>query len=600
MDISIVIPAYHAADTVGETLESVLAQSFPNWEAIVVDDGSRDRTGDVVNRFAKRDGRIRLIRQRNRGEGGARNAGIAQARFDWLLFLDADDWLLPHYLERMSGALKADRSLDAVHCGSVYVAPDGRLSFEKYCAQAGDLFDVFARYCAFAVHACVVRRSLVEAVGLFEPSLQACADWDLWQRVARTGARFGKVPEVLALCRMRPGSASSKGEAIFTHGLEVIRRGYAPDPRVPHPKPAHADGRPRERLDSAVLDFACGAAALMIGSHQDPRPVLEGVRGFRDPDLDPRSVAYSLLEKALFPRCRTPFSWIDHWSDLEKGIEDFLAALEAQAQAQYLAGRTLTILKRLIIDHAMVAPSLPIKDRLIMQLRKGRVTITRRRAVSAERLRRLKEFQDQYIGELERRTVNAETLRDESQRFAEETERTKRLLEEELAAWRRRTEEWEQRGEEQRIRLVELERVRTAIEEEAAQWRWWTEEWEQRGEEQRIRLVELERVRTAIEGEAVKWRQAAEELEQLVNRQRARIDELEQTEGRLASESATRQEQVERLGRHIAKLEQSLAQAHEEISRLRNSLSWRVTAPARMAYDMLASAGGTIRLNKAS
>jgi hypothetical protein len=565
MEVSIIIPAYHAADTIAETLESVLAQSSRNWEAVVVDDGSRDGTGDVVKRFMKRDGRIRMIRQRNRGEGGARNTGIAHARFDWLLFLDADDWLMPRYLERMTGVLEADRNLDAVHCGSVYVAPDGRLSFEKYCAHSGELFAVFARYCGFAVHACVVRRSAVEAVGRFDASLKACADWDLWQRVARTGARFGRVPEVLALCRMRPDSASSKGEAIFTHGLEVIRRGHAPDSRVPQPKDGCADGQPVEQLASATLDFVCGAAALMIGRHQDPRPLLEALKGSQDPGLDPRSVAYSLLEKALFPLCRTPFSWIEHWSDLEKGIEDFLIALEAQAHAPDLAGRTLTILKRLIIEYAMVAPSLPVKNRFIAQLRRGRVAITRHRAASVEHLGRLKEFQVQHLRELEHQKTRAETLRDESRRFAEESERTNRVLQEELVKWRQLAEERERHGEEQRIRMAELTRAKTASEEEAAA-----------------------------------WRQLAEEREQIVNHQRACMEVLEQCKRQLTSEAAARQEWAEQLEWRVAKLELALAQAQEEISRLRNSRSWKITAPARVAYDILAEAGSTLRLKKAS
>lgn len=600
MDVSIIIPAYRAADTIGETLESVLAQSSPNWEAVVVDDGSPDGTGDVVKRFVKRDGRIRLIRQRNRGEGGARNAGIARARFDWLLFLDADDWLMPRYLERMTGVLKADRSLDAVHCGSVYVAPDGKLSFEKYCAHTGDLFEVFARYCAFAVNACVVRRSLVEAVGLFDASLKACADWDLWQRVARTGARFGRVAEVLALCRMRPDSASSKGEAIFTHGLEVIRRGHASDARVPRPKDGHADGRPVEQLASATLDFACGAAALMIGRQQDPSPVLEALKEARDPGLEPRSVAYSLLEKALFPLCRTPASWIEHWADLEQGIEEFLTALEAQAHAPNLASRTRSILKRLIIEHALAAPSLPVKNRLVTQLRKGRVTITRRRAASTEQLRRLKAFQEQYIGELEHQKVQAETLRDESRRFAEESERAARVLQEDLAGSRRLAEELERRGEEQRIQMDELGRAKAVLDEDLAGSRRLAEELEQRVKEQRIEMDELGRAKAAIEEQVACWRQLAEERERRANHLRARIEELEQSTRRLLSEVTARQELVEQFGWKVGKLEFALAQAQEGINQLINSRSWKLTAPARAAYDMLAMAGGSIRLKKAS
>src|SRR5690349_4054700 len=88
LSVSIVVPAYNAAATIGDTLESVLAQSHGGWEVVVVDDGSTDATGETVGRFAQRDARIRLVTQPNAGEGGARNSGIARARFDWLLFLD--------------------------------------------------------------------------------------------------------------------------------------------------------------------------------------------------------------------------------------------------------------------------------------------------------------------------------------------------------------------------------------------------------------------------------------------------------------------------------------------------------------------------------
>ena len=69
--------------------------------------------------------------------------------------------------------------------------------------QSGDMFAVFARHSAFAMHACIVRRLLVDAVGGFDTSLRTCEDWDLWQRIARTGSRFGVIREVLAFYRMR-------------------------------------------------------------------------------------------------------------------------------------------------------------------------------------------------------------------------------------------------------------------------------------------------------------------------------------------------------------------------------------------------------------
>lgn len=94
MKVSVVIPAHNAAATIAETLQSLQSQSFTGWEAIVVDDGSRDTTSEIVSRFAQEDSRIRIVSQPNQGVSAARNTGIEHAGADWLLFLDADDWIL--------------------------------------------------------------------------------------------------------------------------------------------------------------------------------------------------------------------------------------------------------------------------------------------------------------------------------------------------------------------------------------------------------------------------------------------------------------------------------------------------------------------------
>ena len=212
MHVSIVIPARNAAETIAETLESVRSQSSQDWEAIVVDDGSSDATASVAASLATRDSRIRVVSRPHRGVSAARNTGIEHARFDRLVFLDADDWLSPSFLERMTRELAQNPGLDAVHCRWSRVAPDGTLcGGDQFSDAAGDLFDLFACTCVFAVHACIIRKSLVEAVGGFDTSLRICEDWDLWQRIARTGARFGAVQEVLALYRMRRASASVNG-----------------------------------------------------------------------------------------------------------------------------------------------------------------------------------------------------------------------------------------------------------------------------------------------------------------------------------------------------------------------------------------------------
>ncbi len=126
--ISIVIPAYNRAGTITDCLRSVQAQTHRNWEAIVVDDGSRDGTSEVVQRLGKEDGRIHLIRHdRNRGAQAARNSGIRAAKGEWVAFLDSDDQFLPQSLKaRLSLVLK--EKVELVHTDCYIVEVDGSRS----------------------------------------------------------------------------------------------------------------------------------------------------------------------------------------------------------------------------------------------------------------------------------------------------------------------------------------------------------------------------------------------------------------------------------------------------------------------------------------
>jgi peptidoglycan/xylan/chitin deacetylase (PgdA/CDA1 family)/2-polyprenyl-3-methyl-5-hydroxy-6-metoxy-1,4-benzoquinol methylase/GT2 family glycosyltransferase len=358
--VSVVIPARNAATTLANTLDSLQAQSFGYWEAIVVDDGSTDATLAIAENFARLDTRIRAIRQPPQGVSTARNNGIREGRFDWLLFLDADDWLLPSHLKRLTDRLCSESRLDAVHCGWAFVGREGQFIGERYCSPHGNLFEAFARYCAFAIHACIVRRSLVTEVGGFDASLRTCEDWDLWQRIVRTGARFGMVHEVLACYRIQPDSASLNARQMLHDGFRVIVQGHSPDPRVPTPAPFFAHGMPTAELAGAKLHFACWAAGLSLGRGEDPRFLLSALSGERDPALNPNLVAWQVFEAARLSKSRSAESWVDLWPELERPIDDFLLALETQATASGLARRARTILERLIMDKRVTRQPLTI------------------------------------------------------------------------------------------------------------------------------------------------------------------------------------------------------------------------------------------------
>lgn len=357
--VSVIVPAYNAADTLAKTLDSVLAQTVPDWEVLVVDDGSTDGTVEVAERYAARDRRIRVVTGLHAGVSAARNEGLRLAAQPWVLFLDADDWIVPAYLERMLGFLRAHPETDAVHCGWGYVAGDGSVYVERTdytLAGRRDLFDVFARVCAISIHACVLRTALVRDLGGFDPALAVCEDWDLWQRVARAGARFGMVEELLALYRLRPGSASKNAVVLLDQGLQVIARGRAPDPRVPHPAPQHAQGLPDDgSADELRYYLLAYAAGLALGGGQDPAPLLERLAGRRAPDLDPEGVATSLAVSAPVPAGEAPRAWPRRYPALAGPLGGFLEALERQTGALALTQRTLASLEAWILRHPDVA-----------------------------------------------------------------------------------------------------------------------------------------------------------------------------------------------------------------------------------------------------
>jgi hypothetical protein len=347
--VSVIMPAYNAAATISESLECLLSQTSPDWEALVVDDGSTDRTKAIADSFAARDGRIRVITRCNGGEGAARNHGIANARYSWLLFLDADDWIAPSHLEILTAELRANPALDAVHCGWARVARDGTRTVEQYRPPAGDLFPVLARRSAFPIHACVVRKALVDAVGAFDTSLCKSPDWDLWQKLARSGAVFGRVDDVLAFYRMAPHSASLEADQMLRDGLVVLRRGHGPDARVPSPSPVYERGLTGVTIESQEYYLLCWTAGLLLGAGEDARRLLDQVSSDRYPELSADAVAQCLFEAGPLPSCDPPSGWETLWPTAQRSVELFLAALEKQSQAPGLAQDALIRLKAKVL-----------------------------------------------------------------------------------------------------------------------------------------------------------------------------------------------------------------------------------------------------------
>lgn len=223
--VSVIIPTFERADLLVEALDSVAAQTFTNYEVIVIDDGS---TEDIAGRVRDHSTRPRVIRQPHAGPGTARNRGMAEARAPMVAFLDSDDLWLPTKLERFMAAL-ATPGVPRIWYGPMSPIDARRQPVRgrtKDCFE-GDITERL--FCKSFVHVptVVCDRALLIDAGGFEESLPVCEDYDLWLRVS-AAQRFGLIPEPLALRRLHDGRLSksdmSRNVAVKARMLERFYR----------------------------------------------------------------------------------------------------------------------------------------------------------------------------------------------------------------------------------------------------------------------------------------------------------------------------------------------------------------------------------------
>jgi glycosyltransferase involved in cell wall biosynthesis len=228
---SIVVPAYNAEVTLAETLEAVLAQTFGDWECVVVDDGSTDDTLRIASAYATRDPRIRVLHQENQGTAGAYNTGVSAATGDFVVICSADDILLPEHLSRMSAFIDREDGYDIYTSNGYRWWPgDSR----DICYGPGQSERVHSLQLADVIRRCflgvgaVYRREMFAAVGGYRQGVFA-EDYDLWLRAMASGARHRYLPEPLFLHRVSPTQKSANPEASLRSIIQVateLRRDY--------------------------------------------------------------------------------------------------------------------------------------------------------------------------------------------------------------------------------------------------------------------------------------------------------------------------------------------------------------------------------------
>lgn len=279
--VSILIPAFNAERFLSATLDSVRAQTYDRWEALVVDDGSSDKTPDLAAEYAAKDSRIRLLRQANSGVSAARNTALKAASGEWTALLDSDDVWLPTKLESQIRLLREDSRTNLLFSNNwVWDGKqNGDLRYRKrHKFPEGDVHQGLIRWCLFTASTVMIPTKTAIKLGGFDTRLSTAEDWDMWLRVAEEGIWSRGVWEPQVQFRVWPGSVTKNLPRLATQVVKVLEIAQT-----------------RNRVGRFGEDYR--------RSLLQSRAKLEMVRAFYDEGPSPKKIRLAALRAFLiFPR----------------------------------------------------------------------------------------------------------------------------------------------------------------------------------------------------------------------------------------------------------------------------------------------------------
>ena len=230
-EVSVVIPAFNAGGFISRTINSVLAQTYKDYEVIVVDDGSTDNTAEAVKSYGSK---VQYIHQANAGDGPARNTGIKAAKGRWVAFLDHDDEWLPEKLASQMNMLSSNPDLR--WCGTNRYQSDGQrcavvTDSRKIEIKLGgrDYFENYFRAiteggCQVITSTLMVRRDVFSEVGVFDGCWKRCADQDMWWRITYKFPRIGYISKPLVIVHLEAPTLTTVRLSLEDKRGEDIRK----------------------------------------------------------------------------------------------------------------------------------------------------------------------------------------------------------------------------------------------------------------------------------------------------------------------------------------------------------------------------------------
>jgi teichuronic acid biosynthesis glycosyltransferase TuaG len=284
--ISIIVPAYNDEPFLAETLASVQRQTYREFEVIIVDDGSTDRTSEIARQFVEKDTRFTLLRQPNAGTAAACNTALKQARGEWIALLGADDVWLPEKLAAQLDLLKQEPRANLLFTD--YFLWNGQSDFGRRYSDPdkfpdGDVGRHLIFFDLFGASTVIIKRETLDMVGTFDVERLLAEDWDLWLRIAERGLCAKGVREPMARYRIRPGQISRNTIRMCECNIRVLEKALA--------RPQCASWR---RDYERSLQIARGNLELA-----KVRPLIE---------TQPKAVPAAALRAWL--HCPTRFKWL--------------------------------------------------------------------------------------------------------------------------------------------------------------------------------------------------------------------------------------------------------------------------------------------------
>lgn len=224
--VTVVIAAYNSAHYIGQTLDSVHAQTFTDYEVIVVNDGSKDRA-ELERILRSHPLPVIYVSQENKGVSAARNAAIRIARGTFYAQVDADDQWLPDYLDVQLGVLRDNPDVTLVYPNATIIGDgsDGTLEFMAVSPSEGEVnFESLVRQQCVVMTCVTAHMSAIRDAGMFDETLRSCEDFDLWLRIVKNGGRIVYHRRPLVLYRRHEGSLSSDRVWMTRHLLAVFEK----------------------------------------------------------------------------------------------------------------------------------------------------------------------------------------------------------------------------------------------------------------------------------------------------------------------------------------------------------------------------------------